>query len=82
MLCSPADLGWDTAANKELAIVPGGLSPGDACPAERPMVRAWAAVVYCRKQAVRELNPAHFTCFMLATRPPMPMEAGRPRRSW
>jgi len=39
MLCSPADLGWDATANKELAAVPGGLSLGDACPAERPMVR-------------------------------------------
>ena len=39
MLCSPADLGWDASASKELAAVPGGLSLGDACPAERPMVR-------------------------------------------
>ena len=39
MLCSPADLGWDATANKELAAVPSGLSIGDACPAERPVVR-------------------------------------------
>ena len=38
MLCSPADLGWDASASKELAEVPGSLSIGDVCPAERPMV--------------------------------------------
>ena len=38
MICSPADLGWDSSATSSPAAVPASLEVGDEAPASAPQV--------------------------------------------